>query len=221
MGIMLFFIAALLTTYSSVSNVKAKDLMQWAYPGDHVQQGNYAHHHSTSLQQKTIPKTTRHEVRASSIVEALPVFEEGGDSYEQFPSYNVTATGYTAGVESTGKAPGHPLYGITYSGVKVQRDLYSTIAADPNVFPIGTILYIPNYGYGVVADTGNAIKGSKIDLYYETVDDVYEQWGKQNVNVYVVKKGDGSLTQQQFSALNEQKAVQVLRQQFHQKENIS
>ena len=48
----------------------------------------------------------------------------------------------------------------------VKRDLYSTVAADLNVFPIGTILFIPEYGYGVVADKGGAITGNKVDLYY-------------------------------------------------------
>ncbi|MEH7106245.1 hypothetical protein V7083_00495, partial [Bacillus sp. JJ1764] len=71
-----------------------------------------------------------------------------------YPKHNVTATGYTAGAESTGKSQGHPEYGITYSGVKVKRDLFSTIAADLAVYPIGTILFIPEYGYGVVADKG-------------------------------------------------------------------
>ncbi len=83
--------------------------------------------------------------------------EEAFD-WDEYPVQRVTATGYTAGAESTGKKPGDPLYGLTYSGVKVKRDLYSTVAADPSVFPIGTILFIPNYGLGVVADTGSAIK---------------------------------------------------------------
>jgi 3D (Asp-Asp-Asp) domain-containing protein len=107
----------------------------------------------------------------------------------------VTATGYYAGVESTGKSPGHPQYGITYSGVRVKQDILSTIAADPAVFPMGTILYIPGYGYGIVADTGSAIKGNKIDLYFETKDQIYKEWGKRQVKVYVVKKGDGRVTE--------------------------
>ncbi|MCI3987286.1 3D domain-containing protein, partial [Bacillus vallismortis] len=82
--------------------------------------------------------------------------EEAFD-WDEYPVQQVTATGYTAGAESTGKKPGDPLYGLTYSGVKVKRDLYSTVAADPSVFPFGTILFIPNYGLGVVADTGSAI----------------------------------------------------------------
>ncbi|MDZ5713628.1 3D domain-containing protein [Jeotgalibacillus haloalkalitolerans] len=120
------------------------------------------------------------------------------------PSKTVTATGYTAGIESTGKEPGDDLYGITFSGIEVKRDLYSTIAADPKVFPIGTVMFIPGYGYGVVADTGSAIKGNIIDLYFDTVDEVFNEWGKQKVEVYVLKEGDGTLTEEEFAELNNQ-----------------
>ncbi|GFN31642.1 3D domain-containing protein [Paenibacillus xylaniclasticus] len=123
----------------------------------------------------------------------------GGDSM----TVEVVATGYTAGVESTGKRPGHPQYGITYSGVKVRRGKISTIAADPKVFPIGTLLYIPNYGYGVVADTGSAIKGNRIDLYFDTIKQVYEQWGKRTVQVRVIKRGNGKLTQAWLNSIDE------------------
>ncbi|MCU6709864.1 3D domain-containing protein [Paenibacillus sp. J5C_2022] len=119
----------------------------------------------------------------------------------------VIATGYTAGYESTGKRPGHPGYGITYSGVKVRRDGVSTIAADPKVLPIGTLLYIPGYGYGVVADTGSAIKGKRIDLYFETIKEVYEQWGKRKVEVQVLRRGSGKLTQAWLNEIN--RAVQA------------
>ncbi|HEY5653550.1 MAG TPA: 3D domain-containing protein [Pontiella sp.] len=39
------------------------------------------------------------------------------------------------------------------------------IAADTALFPYGTIMYIPGYGYGRVEDTGGAVKGMHIDLY--------------------------------------------------------
>lgn len=126
-----------------------------------------------------------------------------------FEKRTVVATGYTAGYESTGKHPGHPQYGVTFSGVQVRRDLYSTIAADPTVFPLGTILYIPNYGYGIVADTGSAIKGNKIDLYYETVEDVFNLWGKRTVDVYVISYGEGYVTEAMLDHYNHQDAVQV------------
>lgn len=136
--------------------------------------------------------------------------------WSQYPKKEVIATGYTAGFESTGKHPGHPEFGITFSGVKVTRDLYSTVAADLDVFPIGTILFIPDYGYGVVADKGGAIKGNRVDLYYETVEDVYENWGKKSVEVFIVEKGNGTLTEEQLKALNEDEAMQVFRTQYTQ-----
>lgn len=120
---------------------------------------------------------------------------------ENYKSVEVTATGYFAGRESTGKDPGHPQYGITYSGLKVMRDSnsISTIAADIKVFPIGTILFIPGYGYGVVADTGSAIKGNIIDLYFETIEDVFNEWGKKKLKVYVIEIGDGKITEEIFN----------------------
>ena len=131
---------------------------------------------------------------------------------EQYTPVKVLATGYTAGIESTGKEPGHPQYGITYSGVQVRRDIYSTIAADPDFFPLGTILYIPNYGYGVVADIGSAITGNKIDLYYETVEDVYNLWGKQEVDVYVIQRGVGQVTEAMLDELNQNEVLQAFKQ---------
>jgi len=142
-----------------------------------------------------------------------PLLEDAFD-WSKYPKHTVTATGYTAGYESTGKKQGHPEYGITYSGVKVKRDLFSTVAADLTVFPIGTILFIPGYGYGVVADKGGAIKGNKLDLYYNSVEDVYKHWGKRQVDIYVVQNGDGKLTEEQLQALNEDKSLQVFRQQY-------
>lgn len=117
---------------------------------------------------------------------------------QNYQAVEVTATGYTAGKESTGKEPGHPQYGITYSGLKVVRDqdALSTIAADLNTFPLGTILYIPGYGYGVVTDIGSAIKGNIIDLYFETKEDVYNKWGKKTLEVYVIEKGNGSINEE-------------------------
>ncbi|MBD0380135.1 3D domain-containing protein [Paenibacillus sedimenti] len=118
----------------------------------------------------------------------------------------VVATGYFAGKESTGKNPDHPEYGITFSGIKVKRDdkALSTIAADPSVFPLGTVLFIPGYGYGVVADTGSAIKGKKIDLYFDTKDAVYKEWGKKTVKVFIVKKGNGKVTELIWNQLKDE-----------------
>lgn len=123
----------------------------------------------------------------------------------------VTATGYSAGYESTGKTPDHPAFGITYSGIQVVRDesALSTIAADLDVFPIGTVLFIPGYGYGVVADIGGLIKGDKIDLYFDTKDQVYQEWGKKILQVFVIKKGNGKVNKRIWNQLKEEILAQT------------
>ncbi len=118
----------------------------------------------------------------------------------KFDGVEVVATGYSANYESTGKTPDHPGYGITYSGLKVQRDedAVSTIAADPDIFPLGSLLWIPGYGYGIVADIGSAIKGNRIDLYYPSAEEVYAEWGKKKLKVYVIQYGEGKVTEEMF-----------------------
>jgi 3D (Asp-Asp-Asp) domain-containing protein len=128
---------------------------------------------------------------------------EAIDAARSAKVYTVVATGYYAGVESTGKHPGHPQYGITYSGVRARRGVISTIAADLSIFPIGTLLYIPGYGYGVVADIGSAVKGNVIDLYFQTKEEIYEQWGKRTVEVIVIEEGDGHLDEKRISELEQ------------------
>ncbi|MCY7694282.1 3D domain-containing protein [Bacillus altitudinis] len=196
------FMLALMTSFTGISGVEPSDLAAW------VKETDAGKHVSSFLKhpKRQTMAVKSDELRAVSLEEAF--------NWNDYPKQKVVATGYTAGVESTGKTKEHQAYGITYSGVKVKRDLYSTVAADPSVFPIGTVLFIPNYGYGVVADTGKAIKGHKLDLYYETVDDVYREWGKKVLDVYVIKKGEGTLTEKDLNQLNEAESMQVFRQQF-------
>lgn len=43
-----------------------------------------------------------------------------------------------------------------------------TLAADPHMFPIGSCLALPDYGRRVVEDTGSAILGKRIDIYFNS-----------------------------------------------------
>ncbi|WP_017756293.1 3D domain-containing protein [Calidifontibacillus oryziterrae] len=216
----IMFLAALLTTFQSISGVEAKDFSIWLFNQNKQKNKSYSYVEKIHQEKRTVLgkkalaryKTEKKLISSEAVV--MPQKLEEAFDWTKFPSKQVVATGYTAGYESTGKTKSHPQYGITYSGVRVKRDLYSTVAADLNVFPIGTILFIPNYGYGVVADKGGAIKGHKIDLYYETVEDVYREWGKKEVEVYVIKKGNGKLTEEELARLNEDKTMQVFRQQI-------
>lgn len=95
---------------------------------------------------------------------------------------NMKSTAYTAGPESTGKRPGDKGYGITASGMKAQKGV---VAVDTRVIPFGTELYIEGYGYAIAGDTGSAIKGNKIDVFFDSYNDAI-QYGVKNVNVYVL-----------------------------------
>jgi len=205
LGILL--LAAFYSTFHSISGLKPSDIYKW-YTTSRIEENDASSKKlepfQTILQDKRMDKESPY-VRSLHSQEAFrrTIVPE----FEQFPSKVVVATGYTAGVESTGKSPADPAYGITFSGVHVRRDLYSTIAADPSIFPIGTILYIPGYGYGVVADTGSAINGNRLDLYYPTVSDVYKNWGKRKLKVFVIKEGDGTLTESLMKRLNQSDIV--------------
>ncbi|MGG3926872.1 3D domain-containing protein [Metabacillus fastidiosus] len=197
----LLVLAALLTTFEVITGVGVKDLFHLYYQ-------------AASDVEESKEATIKTQIASVTVEQNSNVSLEDAFDWSKYPTKTVVATGYTAGKESTGKEPNHPEYGITYSGVKVKRDLFSTVAADLTVFPLGTILFIPGYGYGVVADKGGAIKGNKLDLYYETVSDVYENWGKKELEVYIVKMGEGELTEEQLKGLNEDKSLQVFRQKY-------
>ncbi len=71
--------------------------------------------------------------------------------------------------------------GYTASGTKAD---IGTIAADTSLYPFGTVMEVPGYGYGKVEDRGSAIKGNHIDLFFNSHKDALE-WGKQKKLVTV------------------------------------
>ncbi|UUZ82193.1 ubiquitin-like domain-containing protein [Paenibacillus sp. P26] len=97
---------------------------------------------------------------------------------------NVTLTAYSAGPASTGKDSSHPGYGVTSSGAKVTEG--RTIAVDPKVIPIGWWVYIDGLGFRRAEDTGSAVKGNLIDVYFESNDYANRFGTKRGYTVYVI-----------------------------------
>ena len=93
----------------------------------------------------------------------------------------MNATAYDLSYASTGKRPGDRGYGITASGMKAR---YGVVAVDPRVIPLGTKLYIEGYGNAIAGDTGGAIKGNKIDLFFNTAGEV-RNFGRRQVRVTI------------------------------------
>lgn len=91
-------------------------------------------------------------------------------------SINVKVTAYDLSVQSTGKAVGHPHYGLTATGYNLAghtRETARTIAVDPAVIPLNSKVKLTfkderlkKYnGIYYAKDTGGAIIGNHIDLF--------------------------------------------------------
>lgn len=71
----------------------------------------------------------------------------------------------------------------TASGTRVTEG--RTIAVDPNVIPIGWWVYIEGLGFRRAEDTGGAIKGNKIDVYYDSLSNA-RNFGRKSRTIYVI-----------------------------------
>lgn len=78
-------------------------------------------------------------------------------------------------------ATGYALPGRTASGRPVG---WGAVAVDPSVIPLGSRLSVPGYGLGVAADTGGAIQGAKIDLWFPSVREA-RAWGVRVITITV------------------------------------
>ena len=76
-------------------------------------------------------------------------------------------------------ATGYSLPGQTSTGLPVG---YGVVAVDPAVIPLGTRMTVPGYGDGVAADTGSAVSGATIDLWFPTLADALA-WGRRTVTI--------------------------------------
>lgn len=57
----------------------------------------------------------------------------------------------------------------TASGMRAQRGV---VAVDPRVIPLGTRVRVEGYGNAIAGDTGSAIKGMRIDVCFDTLEEM-------------------------------------------------
>jgi peptidoglycan DL-endopeptidase CwlO len=116
-----------------------------------------------SLQQQALAVEARaQQLAAATSTATAPTVELGPGGR----TLTVVATGYSMGGHTATGAPAG----------------WGVVAVDPSVIPLGTRLSIPGYGSGVAADTGSAIQGATIDLWFRTVAEA-RAWGRRTVTI--------------------------------------
>ncbi|HAC3686189.1 TPA_asm: LysM peptidoglycan-binding domain-containing protein [Listeria monocytogenes] len=88
----------------------------------------------------------------------------------------VTATAYSKAEPGMGH--------MTATGIDL-NDNSRVIAVDPSVIPLGSKVYVEGYGQAIAADTGGAIKGNKIDVHLNSVQEA-NNWGVKQVKVQIL-----------------------------------
>lgn len=84
---------------------------------------------------------------------------------------------------ATGYSPEEPgLSDATASGLKAR---HGVVAVDPRVIPLGTRVHVEGYGYAIAGDTGSAIKGMRIDLCFDRLEEC-NAYGKRTVRVEIL-----------------------------------
>ncbi len=105
-----------------------------------------------------------------------------------------TGTGEVLSVKSVlaCQATAYTCVGYTGTTATGTTARVGAIAVDPRVIPLGSRLYVVTddgqyiYGYCTAEDTGGAIKGNIVDLYFNTWDECI-QFGRRNCTVYVLE----------------------------------
>jgi 3D (Asp-Asp-Asp) domain-containing protein len=120
-----------------------------------------------------VESAARSGARRSEAIEATQVA-----SVAPAPTATTPATPAAPGT-LTVTATGYSLGGTTSTGLPVG---WGVVAVDPAVIPLGTHLSIPGYGEGVAADTGGAISGATIDLWFPTPAQALG-WGRRVVTI--------------------------------------
>lgn len=149
---------------------------------------------TTSKSSSKTSATSRGKVRTTWGADVTEVGEgvietADGEILEYTEVMQLEATAYCPCYECCGKYPSNKWYNITATGTVGK---VGVIAVDPRVIPLGSQVYIEglygakNYGYGSAEDTGGAIKGQIIDLYFNTHRETIN-WGRQQVKVYILK----------------------------------
>ena len=124
------------------------------------------------------PVQINHITKVEYVVNTETVIRE----VDPYQWQEFTVTGYTA------DDPAQGTNSTVYTGFDLNETGDLPIAAvDPDTIPLYSIIEIKDVGAFVALDTGGAIKGKRIDILFDDIDQAYE-WGVQERLVRVIKR---------------------------------
>ncbi|PZG36639.1 hypothetical protein C1910_14360 [Listeria ivanovii] len=113
----------------------------------------------------------------SQIANATPAKKAASSNTSSTPSGGKTLT-----MESTAYSGG----GTTATGINLSANPgMKVVAVDPSVIPLGSRVWVEGYGEAIAGDTGGAIKGNIVDVYFPNESSCYS-WGRRTVTVKVL-----------------------------------
>jgi 3D (Asp-Asp-Asp) domain-containing protein len=131
------------------------------------------------VEQKRLADSRLEQVRRIARESATRTLAVAAPAAEVAPHVEPTTGGATGARTVTVVATGYSAAGTTAVGLPTG---WGTVAVDPAVIPLGTRLTIPGYGEGVAADTGSAVRGATIDLWFPSPQQALN-WGRRVVTV--------------------------------------
>jgi uncharacterized protein YabE (DUF348 family) len=92
--------------------------------------------------------------------------------------FYVSSTAYTAFCSGCS--------GVTTTGYNLKENPNAkVIAVDPSVIPLGSKVWVEGYGYATALDTGGAINGNKIDVFFSSKSSA-RGWGRKTVRIKII-----------------------------------
>lgn len=131
---------------------------------------------------------TKRVASEESIAPQEEIIEVGAKPYLTLPDGETVSYSYSITVEATAYSTEGWKNKTTATGTIAR---VGAIAVDPSVIPYGTKMYIvsPNggvvYGYATAEDTGSAITGNRVDLFFDTQAECI-QFGRRTMVVYIL-----------------------------------
>lgn len=124
-------------------------------------------------------------------LESVKVIQESETQEEPFTTLTATVTAYCSCPKCCGiwsedhpSRQGTDYQQLTASGTAPVSG--RTVAVDPTVIPLGSKLVLNGHEY-IAEDTGSAVKGNHIDVYFDSHEAALE-WGAQILEVKVYEK---------------------------------